>query len=201
MRKRVKTGMQSAALVLAGVAAQLGWAAAEVPAGTYVLENTHAYITFSYSHLGFSTPHVGFNEFEVTLDFDAEAPQQSKLVVSIAADSIDSRVDEFDEHLLGERFFDTANHPTITFEATGIELGEANTATVSGDLTIKGQTHPVELAVVLNKAGMHPMLKKPVMGFNAQATLSRSQWGLGYAVPMVGDEVRLYITVELQAAE
>lgn len=176
-------------------------AAIDVPSGRYELENTHGYITISYSHLGFSTPHVGFNTFEVDLDFDASAPEKSTLAVSIDAKSVDSRVAEFDEHLNGDRFFDTSNHPTITFTATGISMQEDGKATISGDLTIKGQTHPVTLDATLNKAGNHPMLKKPVMGFNAEGTVKRSMWGLGYAAPMVSDEVNLFITVELQKAD
>ncbi len=175
-------------------------AAIEVPSGHYVLEPTHAYITFSYSHLGFSTPHVAFTEFEVDLQFDANKPEASTLNVSIDPSSVESRVDEFNEHLVGERFFDTANHPTITFKSTSIEFDGEHNAKVTGNLTIKGQSHPVSLNTTLNKAGNHPMLKKPMMGFNAEMTLPRSQWGLGYAIPMVGDDVNLFITVELMPA-
>ncbi len=169
----------------------------EAPSGTYVLEDTHAYITISYSHLGFSTPHVGFNSFDVTLDFDAAAPENSSLNVVVDATSVDSRVADFDDHLNGEDFFQTDQYPEITFTSTKIEMTGPDTAMITGDLTIKDQTHPVTLDAKLNKAGMHPMLKTTVMGFNASATLNRSQWGLGYAVPMVGDEVDLEITVEM----
>ena len=177
------------------------FAAIDVPAGQYVLESSHAYITFSYSHLGFSTPHISFTEFDVDLQLDPANPANSTLNVTIDADSVESQVDEFNGHLVGERFFDTANHPSISFKSTSIELGAADTATINGDLTIKGITHPVVLDANLNKAGNHPMLKKPVAGFNAQAKVLRSAWDLGYAVPMVGDEVTIYISVELQQAE
>jgi len=188
--------------VLVGLAVLPAFASAaiEVPSGHYVLEPTHAYITFSYSHLGFSTPHVAFTSFDVDLQFDAEKPGSSSLSVSIDPNSVESRVEEFNEHLVGERFFDTTNHPDITFTSTGVEFDGETKAKVTGDLTIKGQTHPVTLDATLNKAGNHPMLKKPMMGFNAEATVPRSQWGLGYAVPMVGDEVNLFITVELMPA-
>ncbi|MEM8768936.1 MAG: YceI family protein [Pseudomonadota bacterium] len=169
----------------------------EAPSGTYVVESTHAYITISYSHLGFSTPHVGFNDFDVTLEFDAAAPENSTLNVVVDATSVDSRVADFDDHLNGEDFFQTDMYPEITFASTKIEMTGPDTALITGDLTIKDQTHPVTLEATLNKAGMHPMLKTTVMGFNASATLNRSQWGLGYAVPMVGDEVDLEITVEM----
>jgi polyisoprenoid-binding protein YceI len=186
--------------VLALIVSQSAIGAVDVPSGHYVLEKTHAYITFSYSHLGFSTPHVSFTDFEVDLRLDAENPENSTLAVTIDADSVESRVDEFNEHLVDERFFHTAEFPTITFKSTKVAMGEANSATVTGDLTIKGQTHPVELAVVLNKAGNHPMLKKPALGFNAETRLNRSEWDLGYAVPMVSDAVNLYVSVELLPA-
>ena len=186
------------AVIIVTAQAPATFAAIDVPSGRYVPDMGHAYITFSYSHLGFSTPHIAFTDFDVDLQLDAENPQNSQLAVTIDANSIESRVDEFDEHLVGERFFDTAKYPTITFTSTGIELGNANTATITGDLTIKGKTQPVILTAVLNKAGNHPMLKKPVAGFNAETKLSRTAWGLGYAAPMVGDEVTVYISVELQ---
>ena len=180
-----------------GLWAASAQAAIDAPSGTYGLDKTHAYITLTYSHLGFSNPHVGFNDFDVALELDAEAPENSEVSVTIQAASIDSRVDEFDEHLVGERFFDVANHPTITFVSTGIEMTSDATANITGDLTIKGITKPVVLEATLNKAAMHPMLKAPTLGLSAIANLKRSDWDLGYAVPMVSDEVQLYLTVEL----
>ncbi|MEM7217365.1 MAG: YceI family protein [Pseudomonadota bacterium] len=176
-------------------------AAIDAPSGRYVVEKTHAYITISYSHMGFSTPHVGFNDFDVTLDFDAKKPANSKLSVVVDANSVDSRVAEFDEHLVGKRFFDTANHPEITFVSNKVRMTGEDTAEVTGDLSIKGQTHPVTLDVKLNKAAPHPMRKSVFLGFNASTKLNRSQWDLGYAVPVVSDEVDLEITVELMPAE
>ena len=70
---------------------------------------------------------------------------------------------EFDEHLVGERYFDVANHPNITFKSTAIEMTSDATAKITGDLTIKGITKPVVLDATLNKAAMHPMLKKTNM--------------------------------------
>lgn len=184
--------------VVLSLSAHSTFGAMDVPSGHYVLEKNHGYISFSYSHLGFSTPHIAFTDFEVDLQLDVEQPQNSKLNVTIDAKSVTSQVAEFDEHLAGERFFDSEKFPTITFVSTSIELGDAGTATITGDLTIKGQSPQVVLNAKLNKAGNHPMLKKPVAGFNAEAKVSRSAWGMGYAVPMVSDEVTLQISVELQ---
>ncbi len=169
----------------------------DVPSGTYELENTHGYITFSYDHLGFSTPHVGFNSFDVELTANIDNPAESSVNVTIDASSIDSRVDEFDKHLNGTEYFDTANHPEITFASTEMVATGDNTFDVTGNLTIKGVTKPVTLNATINKVGNHPMRNIPTIGLSASGTLSRSAWGLGKYAPVVGDEVTLFITVEL----
>jgi polyisoprenoid-binding protein YceI len=64
----------------------------EVPTGTYVLDRSHGYITFTYSHLGFSNPRVGFNSFDTVLELDSSNPENSAIEVTIDAASIDSRV-------------------------------------------------------------------------------------------------------------
>lgn len=172
-------------------------AALGVPTGAYTLENTHGYITFSYSHLGFSRPQVGFNTFTVDLDLNSEDPSKSSVTVGIDANSIDSRVAEFDAHLKGDKFFATAANPTISFVSTGIKMNSDTTASITGNLTIKGVTKPVTLEATLNKAAVHPMRKVPTLGLNATAKVLRSDWGLAEYVPMVSDEVEIIISVEL----
>lgn len=178
-----------------GAAADL----ANVPSGKYALDSSHGYITFTYSHLGFSNPRVGFNSFDTLLELDNEKPENSKVEVTIDATSIDSRVAEFNEHLNGADFFNTAEHPTITFKSTKVEATGDNTFDVTGDLTILGKTRPVTLATTINKAGNHPLQNVPAVGVSASTRLMRSAWGLDAYVPAVGDEVELSIEVELLA--
>ena len=168
-----------------------------VPSGVYSLDNTHGYITFTYSHLGFSNPRVGFNRFDTELDLDSSNPENSAIAVSIDATSIDSRVADFNDHLNSGDFFNTAEYPTITFKSTKIEATGENTFDVTGDLTILGTTKPVTLAATINKAANHPMRNVPTVGVSATARLLRSDWGLGAYVPAVSDEVELSIEVEL----
>ena len=173
----------------------------DVPDGRYGLDKTHGYVTFGYSHLGFSNPEVGFNDFDVDLLLNAKSPEASSFSVKIAAASVDSRVAKFDDHLKGADYFDVQAHPEITFVSESISMTSANTADITGLLTIKGQSHPVTLAAVLNKAGMHPLARIPALGVSAQATLSRSEWGLNKYVPMVSDEVQLRSEIELPLAK
>ncbi|MEM6708270.1 MAG: YceI family protein [Pseudomonadota bacterium] len=172
-----------------------------VPSGNYVLEDTHGYITFSYSHLGFSTPHIGFDAFDVSLTADASKPEASNIAVTIDAKSINSRVAKFDEHLNADDFFDTAKYPEITFNSTAITRTGKDTFDITGDLTIKDTTKPVTLAATINKAANHPMRKVPTIGVNAEGKLMRSEWGLGKYAPAVGDEITLMVTAELIQAK
>ena len=169
----------------------------DVPSGEYTLDSSHGYITFTYSHLGFSKPRVGFNRFDTQLDLDSSDPESSAIEVTIDASSIDSRVAEFNDHLNGSDFFNTAEYPTITFKSTKVEATGDNTFNVTGDLTILGTTKPVTLAATINKAADHPIRNVPTVGVSASATLMRSEWGLDAYVPAVSDEVELSIEVEL----
>jgi polyisoprenoid-binding protein YceI len=195
--KRVISAGVFAVLAAIGVAAAPASAAdLGVPSGAYTMDQAHAYIAFSYTHMGYSHPILRFNKFDAKLDFDSADPSKSTLSVMIDPSSIDSGTDTFNEHLTSDRFFDAAKFKEITFKATSIKTTGGMTGTITGDLTIKGVTKPVTLNVTLNKAGMHPMRKAPALGFSATGMLKRSDWGLDTFVPNVSDEVKLMIEAE-----
>lgn len=170
---------------------------ADMPSGSYGLDKNHAYITFTYNHLGYSTPHVGFRSFDVALELDSQHIENSSVEVMIDATSVDSRVEVFNGHLQGANFFDTENYPEITFVSTGIKSKEGNKFDLTGDLTIKGNTLPVTLDAVLQKADFHPMRELPTIGVTAETTVSRSAFGMPRGTPNISDEVTIYISVEL----
>ncbi len=194
MKNVIRSLTAVAALSLSlGANADLG----DMPSGAYALDKNHGYITFTYNHLGFSTPHVGFRNFDVSLELDSANVENSRVGVLIDATSVDSRVDVFNGHLNGENFFDTANHPEITFTGTEITSTGDTTFDITGDLTIKGETQAVTLKATIRKMDMHPMRNVPTIGVTADGTLSRSAFGLSRGVPNIGDEVTLHISVEL----
>ena len=168
-----------------------------VPSGQYGLDKSHAYLTFSYDHLGFSRPLIVVRAFDVALELDSAEPEKSRVEVTAEAASIDSGVSEFNDRLHGAEYFDVGKHPRITFTSTAVVMTSPATATVSGELTIKGVTKPVTLTASLNKAAMHPMQRVPVVGISATGTLTRSDFGLGQYAPGVGDEVSINVQVEL----
>jgi polyisoprenoid-binding protein YceI len=168
-----------------------------IPAGTYEPDPNHAYLSFSYSHLGLSHPQLRFSDFVASLDLDTSAMQNSTVAVTIDAASLDTAVPQLDAELRGAGFFDVANYPAITFESTAYEPLRPDAGRLTGDLTVKGITQSVTLDVQINEAADNPMSRDPTLGISALGTLSRSDFGLGAMVPMIGDEVTVEIQMEL----
>lgn len=169
---------------------------AQAEGGQFQVDKTHAKIIFSFNHLGFSTSYGLFSDFDASLGFDPKAPAQSTLSVTVNMDGVLTTVPKFDAHLKSPDLFDTARFPTATFKSTAIEVTGPSTGKISGELSLRGVTRPVVLDAVFNGAGVHPMNKKYIAGFNATTKLKRSDFGLTYALPVVGDEVTLTISAE-----
>ena len=116
--------------------------------------------------------------------------------VVIDTRSVNTGFADFNGHIQGEDFLDTAKFPTATFKSTRV-LFEGNTPkSIEGVLTLKGISKPVTLAVTSFQAMPHPMLKKPALGANATTTIKRSEFNAGKYAPYVGDEVRIDIAIE-----
>lgn len=174
---------------------------AAAKAGVYVPDFKHRHILFSYDHQGFSTSYVRWRDWTGELKWDPADPEKSSVSVVINADKVDSGVDIFDGHLRGEKFFDTANHPTIAFKSTSLKRKGPNSGVMTGDLTIKTVTKPVTLDVVINKAAYSAQQKTSKVGFSAKGVVKRTDWGLDVAVPFVGDEVTITIEAEFEMAD
>ncbi|MEM8637049.1 MAG: YceI family protein, partial [Pseudomonadota bacterium] len=142
-----------------------------------------------------------FRTVDAKLDLNAEAPAESSVNVTIAANSIDTGVDVFDGHMNSADWLDTETYPEITFVSTALEQSDAGTGTLTGDLTIKGVTKPVTLDVTLIGAGPHPLNQKETVGVEATGTVLRSDFGLGNFVPAVGDEVSILISGEFNKVD
>ncbi len=163
---------------------------------TYKLDPSHTNVIAQWNHFGFSNPYANFGQVDGTLVYDADDVSASSVQVTLPLTGLDSFVADFDEHLKSADFFDAASFPAATFKSTAVEAAGEGKLKVTGDLTIKDITQPVVLDVTLNKAGVHPMNQREAIGFDATATIKRSDFGVGAYVPNVGDEVKLRITTE-----
>ncbi len=169
-----------------------------VPSGVYAIDREHTYLTFSYLHQGLSYPLLRATDVMGELHFDSENLANSKIDVSVASASIRTNVEHFDKELASRKFFNAGKFPYITFTTNRFESTSENEGVLHGNLTIKGTTKPLELAVTFNNGIIHPMLNIPVLGFSATGSLSRSEFGLDRFVPVVSDTVVLNIEIEFQ---
>jgi polyisoprenoid-binding protein YceI len=186
----------TAALLLGGNSAR---------ASDWEIDSAHSAAQFTVRHLMVSNVRGQFDNLSGTVVLDDKEPTKSRVEVTIDAATINTRNPKRDAHLKTPDFFDVANHPKITFKSTRIEKTSDTQFKVTGDLTMRGVTHPVTLAV----EGPTPALKNPfgqtVRGLNATGKLSRKQWGLNWNKALeaggvvVGDEVQIQIDAELVA--
>lgn len=162
----------------------------------YSFDKAHTQILFFVDHLGFSHSQGEFHEYDGHFVFNREDPENSSVEVTIKTASIDMDHEKWDEHMKNEDFFHVEKFPDMTFKSTRIDVLSDNSAHIHGDLTILGVTKPVTLAATHNKSGKHPFSGKFVSGFSARTVVKRSDFGMTYGLPAVGDEVVIRIEVE-----
>lgn len=204
--KRTRSTLAAAlfAVSLTGVAvaqgATLTREPAQVRSGSYVLDPAHGKITWSVSHMGFSTYVGQFSGVSANLQLNSANPSASRLEASVRMDSVGTFSDGLDKHLKTADFFDTAKHPTATFRATSVRRVDADSAEIAGDLTLRGVTRPIVIKADFNQAGVNPVSKLYTVGFDGQAKIKRSDFGIDYGLPLLGDEVTLNLEAEFVAS-
>jgi polyisoprenoid-binding protein YceI len=183
-----RNGALVAALALASSAA--------FAAEPYQIDPNHTQVEYTYSHFGFSHITGHFSNVEGDFLFDAKDPTKSSIQVHVPINTISVGMPDLDKELVGPTFFDADKFPLATFQSTAVTSPGPGKLAVAGDLTIHGVTKPVTLDVTVNKIGTHPMRNVAAAGFDATATIKRSDFGVALYVPNVSDEVTLHITME-----
>lgn len=174
----------------------LGTSAAQ--ADSYNFDPSHTAVTWHINHFGFSNPSGKFMSAKGVLTLDEKSPEASKVELDIDVAAINTGVAKLDEHLKTKDFFDVTAYPTAHFVSTKVAQTGADTATVTGDLTLHGVTKPITLNVHLNKIGQNMMGKKTA-GFTATTQLKRSDFGMKTYLPNLGDDVTIDIEAEANA--
>ena len=165
---------------------------------TYQVDDSHTFPRFSYNHFGLSTQLSSFSKTSGKVVLDAAAKTAS-VDITIDMKSVNTGFADYNGHIQGEDFLDTAKYPTASFKSTQVVFDGDKPKSIDGLLSIKGVTRPVTLTVTSFLAMPHPMMKKPALGANAFTTIKRSDFNAGKFAPYVGDEVRIDIALEAMA--
>ena len=167
--------------------------------GTWDIDASHSTVGFSVRHMMVSKVRGYFRDFAGEI-VTAENPTDSVVEASIELGSIDTRQEQRDAHIRSADFFDVENHPQMTFRSTAVTTDGADW-TVEGELTIKGRTKPVTLALELNGFGPDAYGGTRA-GFTAKTEINRNEFGVDIKMPMdgggvvVGDKVTVELEIE-----
>ncbi|MDO7833755.1 YceI family protein [Sphingobium sp. HBC34] len=172
----------------------------KVTGGSYKVDGGHTQVVFAWDHMGFTNNAGTIAEPTGTLTLDKANPAASKVSVEFAVANLRTGVSALDAHLMKSDFFDAAKFPTATFTSTSVKPEGPTSAEITGNLTIKGVTRPVTLDAAFYGAGTAPAMMggKENVGFVATGTIKRSEFGMGYGVPMVSDAIELKIIAGFQ---
>jgi polyisoprenoid-binding protein YceI len=168
-------------------------------AGTWAIDPVHSEVGFSVRHMMVSKVRGRFTTFSGEIVTGAD-PLDSSVTAEITLDSIVTGQEQRDAHIRSADFFDVENHPTMTYRSTGLRHG-GNGYVVDGQLSLRGVTRDVPLALELNGFGPDPYGGTRA-GFTATAEISRSDFGVSYNAAIegggvvVGDKVTIQLEIE-----
>ncbi|WP_109693979.1 YceI family protein [Chitinophaga deserti] len=170
--------------VSAGAFAQSSWKS----------DKAHSQLKFDVQHLGLSTVSGSFTDFEASVSASKADFSDGVFTLTAQVGSINTGIEQRDNHLKSPDFFDAATHGTLTFKSTSVKsLGE-NKYSVTGDLTLHGVTKPVTLDLWYRGTIENPMSKKPTAGFRVTGSIKRTDFGIGAKFPaqMLSDDVAIF---------
>jgi polyisoprenoid-binding protein YceI len=180
------------------VASMLLWgisAAMPASAQTYQIDPVHSSLLFRVKHMDTAYVYGMFTSMKGTVVVDEANPARSSINIEVDANSVYTHNEQRDNHLRSPDFFNTRQFPTITFKSTQVRRINANTVQVRGDLTIRGVTRPITANVTLTGKGKNPQ-GKDIIGFETTFTIRRSEFGIRYGLPGLGDEVQVTLSIE-----
>jgi polyisoprenoid-binding protein YceI len=164
-------------------------------AETYKLDPGHTSIVFRVKHLGIAYVYGRFNGPTGSFVFDESSPSKSAIEIQAETKNIDTAVEKRDDHLRSPDFFNAGKYPLVSFKSKSVKKLSEATYEVSGDLTLLGNTRPITVEVHATGAGKDPWggFRR---GFETSFTIKRSEFGMGFMMGGVSDEVNLTVSVE-----
>jgi len=177
-------------------------AATQAQTTTWQLDPAHSNAQFSVRHLGISNVQGEFTKLTGTVQLDDQDISKSTVNATIAVNSLDTRVQNRDNDLKSDHFFDVGKFPTITFQSTKIVSTGEGTAKMTGNLTLHGVTKEVTFDVTGPTKVIQVMGTR--RGASATTKINRQDFGMVFmsnAMPggdqMIGDTVTITLDIEM----
>lgn len=161
-------------------------------AENFDIDGDHSQVIFKVNHLGVSNNYGRFNNIAGTFVLDGA---NSKIDITIKADSVDTHHGKRDQHLMSPDFLNAKQFPTLTFKSKSVKMSGEKAMEVSGELTFLGVTKPLTLKVTQVGAGSDPWGGYRA-GFETSFTIKRSDFGNKFMIPAVGDDIALMVNIE-----
>jgi polyisoprenoid-binding protein YceI len=167
------------------------------------VDPVHSTVGFSVRHLMVANVRGIFEKVAGTVRYDPDHPDAAQVEITIPTESIHTRDPQRDAHLRSADFFDAAAHPAITFRSTRVQRGAASPLEITGDLTIRGTTREITLAVNEIAREQGDLQGARRIGASATGKLLRSDFGITFNKVLeaggvaLADEVFLSLDVSL----
>ncbi len=183
-------------VAIAGLCLSVGRIHAQT--SSWTIDPAHSSAGFQIRHLGVSTVRGSITGAKGTVQLDEKEVTKSSVNATLETATVSTSNDARDKHLKSPDFFDAAKSPQITFKSTGFS-NAGGKLQMTGDLTLNGVTKPVTLNVDGPAPPQKGMGGKVISGFSATGMIRRSEFNFGakYPPPMLGDEVKFTIDIEI----
>ena len=163
-------------------------------AESFVLDTGHTFPSFEIRHHNVSVMRGKFNRSQGRVLLDPAGT--SRIEVAVDASSGDTGHDGLNQKLLGYNFFNTSQFPEIRFASSDVVFKEGKPVSANGQLTLLGVTRPVTLEIRDYACTQQFLTRRPLCGADVHTSIKRSDFGMNYGIPLIGDEVKLAIEVE-----
>lgn len=169
---------------------------------SWVIDPTHSEVQFKVKHLVISTVTGSFKSFEGSLQTEGDSFDGASIQFTADVNSIDTNMEQRDGHLKSADFFDAENFPTLSFVSTSFVQKGDEDFTLTGDLTLRGVTKSVTLAVSYG-GQMVDFYGNTKAGFELNGKINRKDFGLNWGAVteaggvVVSDEVKLHFNIQV----
>jgi polyisoprenoid-binding protein YceI len=172
----------------------------KIVAGRYVVDSMHTRVLFKVRHFGVSNYWGEFLGPTGWLEIDPNRPEDTSLQVKVPTAQVRTNSGHLDDELRSAEWFDADRYPSIILAGSGLKLISENRAVFDGDFTLHGITKRIAFGIDFVGAGTNPFKGAPTIGFEASATISRTEFGVSAKYPIVGDKVEIIVSAAFDLA-